>query len=88
MENTMDHLMKELAAARNRFNQQTAALKDTERTVKYAQDHKLDNLAASAAAKAHRQRLSLTETQAVLADLEKATGALPLNDPNKAKGRS
>lgn len=83
-----DLLKDELDRARKRFNDQTKALAATEETIKYAQAHGLHALAADAAVKAKRQRDVLTDTQAVLADLEKATGALPL-EPQKStpKGR-
>lgn len=76
---TQELLRAELDATRKRFKTQSEALTQTENALKFAEKNKMGHLMTSLAVKAKRQRDTLADTQAVLAELETATGALPLD---------
>lgn len=70
--------VKELEAARKRLRSVQAMIVEADKTVAYADKNHLSALAGATSIRLNRYRKTEKELVALVSDLEKASGALPL----------
>lgn len=71
-------MMQELMAARKRLISQEKILSESEAAYKFAMDNKLTATATACLARVKRQRVAVKLQADIVAELDKATGALDL----------